>query len=194
MKSFLNIVKPFFKKIIIRWKLTLLILMGLYISYLVIDIIFFERDTTTVKTTAEAFLGTIALEGYSGGKKQWAFNGEEIDYQGDRVMVKKNGKGIIYKDDKPFMEVNASKVDFNMVTKDFDARGGVIIRVIGHDQEFQSEILRWNAITEKCEARGNVVARFNNNILSADNFTYFIKEEKFEINRGVKLELDITLQ
>lgn len=189
----MNIIKSYYKKLLIKWRLVLTIIIVAYISYLLIDIIFFENDPGK-KSPMEALLGNIKLEGYSAGKKQWEFTSDELEYrENNRVLAKKNAKGIIYKDDKPFIEINASRVDFDMQTKNFDAMGGVIIRVIEEDQEFQSEMLKWNASEERCEASGKVVARFRDNILSADSFVYFVKQQKFEMNNQVRLELDIEV-
>ncbi|MEQ8190960.1 MAG: LPS export ABC transporter periplasmic protein LptC [Candidatus Eremiobacterota bacterium] len=193
MNKYLNIIKSLYKKLLLKWRPVLTIIISIYIAYLLIDIIFFEDDPGK-KSHMEALLGDIKLEGYSAGKKQWEFTSDELEYrENNRVLAKKNAKGIIYKEDKPFIEVNASRVDFDMQTKNFDAMGGVIIRVIEQDQEFQSDMLKWNAGEEKCEASGKVVARFRDNILSADSFVYFVKQQRFEMNNQVRLELDIEV-
>lgn len=182
-------------KILRNWKKIILGIAGLYIAYLLIDIIFFDNDVDSGAIRQEINVYGTTLTGYSKeGGKQWEFKAEEIETEGNNYIAKKVTSGIIYRGQNAHVDIKAPRIDIDMQSQNFYATGGVKILVLSTGQEFQADNLKWNSNDEIMRVDGKVVATDQNNIVTGKNLIYNVKEGKYEMNDGVRFEFDLEIQ
>jgi len=187
MKALLN-------KLLKNIKPILLILVVGYFLYLMADILFFTHDSKKDEKTDITFKDAFLTGFAPSGAKIWDFKTESIEYINSNTANAKKINGVLYKDNNPFIQISASKAQIDTMYNNFTATGGIKFRVIGKEQEFQSDKVDWVAWEKKLTATGHTVVRVDENHLTGGVLTYYLEKESFQMDENIRLEVDVEVK
>lgn len=134
--------------------------------------------------------GLRSLEVHKDGKKYWEIAADSVKVvdNGDAWVARNVTRGVLFRDDKPWVSMKASRVRLSNLSKNLDAVGGV--SATGPDGfSFATPQARWLDAKKLVEIPGHVEARLRDMEFSAPNLTY--QWERGELQSPGKVELRV---
>ena len=127
------------------------------------------------------------LVGRYRGEKQWSFRTDRMVARGDVVELKGLHDGVIYREGKPYLTVEAPEGIWYQNTNDLDLLGGV--RVTYRDEmEFVTERLRWQAAAQRLVVPGPVTFRNRDGRMQAGRLEAAVQQQTVTLAGGVRVE------
>lgn len=121
------------------------------------------------------------------GERQWVVHTWRLrEEEGDQVRAERIESGTLYRDEKPFIDLQAAEAVANQRTNDLTVRGDVIA-VHAEGAVLRTETLQWLAAEERLVAPGHVVVERDGERVEAGRMEVLWPEET------VRLYGDVTM-
>lgn len=121
------------------------------------------------------------------GVRQWVVDTQRLrEERDDQVRAERIESGTLYRDEKPFIDLQAAEAVANQKSNDLTVRGDVVaVHVDG--AVLRTEVLQWLAAEERLVAPGPVVVERDDARAEAGRMEVYWSEEK------VRLYDDVTM-
>jgi len=121
------------------------------------------------------------------GVRQWVVDTRRLREEGDdRVKAERIESGTLYRDEKPFIDLQAAEAEANQKTNDLTVRGDVVA-IHADGAVLRTEVLQWLAEEERLVAPGPVVVERDGDRAQAGRMEVFWSEGR------VRLHDDVTM-
>jgi len=132
------------------------------------------------------------VSGIKNGQKEWEIEAGKISLGKDRknTIFEEIKKAIIFKDDKPNLDIKAKKCIADMKSKSMELVGDVIIETEEGDI-LKGERFYWNSEEETLSSINPVEIRVKDKIISAEQFTSDAELNNLQLEGNAKVTLKI---
>ena len=145
-----------------------------------------EEDIEVKEAPVKIEKGTVV--GVKEGRKEWEIEADKISLGEDRkkTVFEKIKRAIIFKDNKPYLNVQLKKCIADMGTKSMELVGEVIIETEEGDI-LKGDRFFWNPEKERLTSLEPVEILVKENMIFADQLSTDVELNKLELQGNVKV-------